>query len=54
VAEAVAAPASQAREDADELRLVGSFLRRPPAELRVGPLEVEAIRALVARLPLAA
>jgi DNA polymerase-3 subunit epsilon len=54
VAEAVAAPASHAPEDADELRLVGSFLRRPPAELRVGPLEVEAIRALVARLPLAA
>ena len=29
--------------DLDELLLVGSFLRRPPPELRVVPLEQEAI-----------
>jgi DNA polymerase III epsilon subunit family exonuclease len=38
----------------DELRLVASFLRRPPPELRVAPLDVVAIRALVEGLPLAA
>jgi DNA polymerase-3 subunit epsilon len=54
VADAAASTASRAPEDADELRLVGSFLRRPPPELRVAPLDVEAIRALVAGLPLAA
>jgi len=32
-------------EDTDELLLVGSFLRRPPAELRVVPLNAERILA---------
>ena len=41
-------------EDADELRLVASFLRRPPPELRLTRLEVDAICALVQGLPLAA
>jgi DNA polymerase-3 subunit epsilon len=54
LADAAASPASRAPEDADELRLVGSFLRRPPPELRVVPLRLEAIRAVVAGLPLAA
>jgi DNA polymerase III epsilon subunit family exonuclease len=35
VAEALAAPGSLAPEDADELLLVGSFLRKPPPELTV-------------------
>jgi hypothetical protein len=42
LAEARARPASLAPEDADELLLVGSFLRRPPPELtvlRLGDLE---------------
>lgn len=43
-----------AAEDTDELRLVGSFLRRPPPELQVGSLDVSAICALVDGLPLAA
>jgi len=47
VAEAEVATGSRAPEDADELRLVASFLRRPPPELRVAPLDGEAIRALV-------
>jgi DNA polymerase III subunit epsilon len=54
VADAAATAASHAPEDAEELRLVASFLRRPPPELRVVPLDVAAIGALVARLPLAA
>ena len=54
LADAAAAPSSRAPEDADELRLVGSFLRRPPPELRVVPLRLEAVRAVVAGLPLAA
>jgi DNA polymerase-3 subunit epsilon len=54
VADAVATPASCAPEDADELRVIGSFLRRPPPELRVASLELDEIGALVARLPLAA
>jgi hypothetical protein len=54
VAEAHRAALSRAPEDADELRLVASFLRRPPPELRVGPLEVDAICTLVGGLPLAA
>ena len=36
---------SLAPEDADELLLVGSFLRRPPPELRVAALSAEAILA---------
>jgi DNA polymerase-3 subunit epsilon len=54
LSDAAAAPASRAPEDADELRLVASFLRRPPPELRVAALELGAIRAAVAGLPLAA
>jgi DNA polymerase-3 subunit epsilon len=54
LAEADTAAGSRAPEDADELRLVASFLRRPPPELRVGALEPDAIRALVEGLPLAA
>jgi len=54
VAEARRATLSRAPEDADELRLVASFLRRPPPELRVCALEVDAICALVGGLPLAA
>jgi DNA polymerase-3 subunit epsilon len=54
VADALATPASLAPEDADELRLVASFIRRPPPELRVVSLSRDEIGALVARLPLAA
>ena len=54
VAEARRATLSRAPEDADELRLVASFLRRPPPELRVCALEVDAICTLVGGLPLAA
>jgi len=38
LAAALHAEPSLAAEDADELLLVGSFLRRPPPELRVVPL----------------
>ena len=54
LADAAAVPSSRAPEDADELRLLASFLRRPPPELRVVALELDAIRAAVAGLPLAA
>jgi DNA polymerase-3 subunit epsilon len=54
LADAASSPSSCAPEDADELRLVASFLRRPPPELTVVPLRLEAIRAAVAGLPLAA
>jgi DNA polymerase-3 subunit epsilon len=54
VADASRATDSRAAEDADELRLVASFLRRPPPELKVCALEVAAICALVDGLPLAA
>jgi len=54
VAEAEHASPSRAPEDADELRLVASFLRRPPPELTVVPLEVGAICAAAGRIPLAA
>ena len=54
VADAASSPSSCAPEDADELRLVASFLRRPPPELTVVPLRLGAIRAAVAGLPLAA
>jgi DNA polymerase III epsilon subunit family exonuclease len=37
--------------DVDALLVVGTFLRRPPPELRVAPLEVEAILRLAAALP---
>jgi DNA polymerase-3 subunit epsilon len=47
-------PPGNAAEDVDELRLVASFMRRPPPELRVAPLEVDAICSLVDGIPLAA
>jgi DNA polymerase III epsilon subunit family exonuclease len=37
--------------DLDELHLVGRFLRHPPAEMTIVPLEREAILAAVRRLP---
>jgi DNA polymerase-3 subunit epsilon len=54
VAEALRVSSSRAPEDADELRLVASFLRRPPPELRVGALEPAAVTRLADGLPLAA
>ena len=38
-------------EELDALLLVGTFLRRPPPELRVAPLEAESILRLAADLP---
>ena len=38
-------------EDVDELLLIGTFLRRPAPELRVAPLEADAILRLAAALP---
>jgi hypothetical protein len=38
LAAAALAAASVGPEDADELQLIGSFLRRPPPELEVLPL----------------
>jgi hypothetical protein len=54
VAEARRATLSRAPEDADELRLIATFLRRPPPELRLAPLDVASICALVDGIPLAA
>jgi excinuclease UvrABC nuclease subunit len=54
VADAARALVSRAPEDADELRLVASFLRRPPPELRVSGLDAPSISALVGGIPLAA
>ena len=45
LAAAARAEPSAAPEDTDELLLVGSFLRRPPPELRVVPLERDRILA---------
>lgn len=53
VAEAMRADVSTDPQDADALTLVGAFLRRPPPELRVVPLEADAILAAVARRPVA-
>jgi DNA polymerase III subunit epsilon len=50
-AAAAAAEPSLAPEDADELQLIGTFLRRPPPELRVAPLETEAILSRAEALP---
>ena len=47
VAEACRAEPSRDPQDADELGLVAMFLRRPPPELRVLPLETDAILAAV-------
>jgi DNA polymerase-3 subunit epsilon len=44
-------PAHLAAEDLDALLVVGTFLRRPPPELRVAPLEVDAIVRRAAALP---
>ena len=54
LAAAERASASAGPEDVDELRLVASFLRKPPPELRVAALERDAICALVDGIPLAA
>ena len=54
VAEARHVEVSIAPEDADELRLVASFLRRPPPELRVTALDPGSICATVDGIPLAA
>jgi DNA polymerase III epsilon subunit family exonuclease len=40
-----------AAEEVDELLLIGTFLRRPPPELRVAPLEADKILSLAAALP---
>jgi DNA polymerase III epsilon subunit family exonuclease len=47
------APAELQAEEIDELMLIGTFLRRPPPELRVAPLEAEAILRSAAALPAA-
>jgi DNA polymerase III subunit epsilon len=49
-----AATRTLAPEDADELLLVGAFLRRPPPELTVLPLDAARIAAACARLSAAA
>ena len=54
VAEAARADGAAGPEDVDALRLVASFLRKPPPELRVAALERDAICALVDGIPLAA
>jgi DNA polymerase III subunit epsilon len=45
------APDHLAAENLDALLVVGTFLRRPPPELRVAPLEADAILRLAAALP---
>jgi hypothetical protein len=47
----VETPEHLAAESLDELLLVGTFLRHPPPELRVAPLERDAILSLAAALP---
>jgi DNA polymerase III epsilon subunit family exonuclease len=47
VAEATRGGVSTGPQDTDELTLVGTFIRRPPPELRVVPLETDAILAAV-------
>ena len=54
VAEAGRTDGAAGPADVDELRLVASFLRKPPPELRVAALERDAICALVDGIPLAA
>jgi DNA polymerase-3 subunit epsilon len=46
-----APPCDLAPEEIDALLVVGTFLRRPPPELRVAPLEAEAILRRAAALP---
>jgi DNA polymerase III epsilon subunit family exonuclease len=47
----LAAAARPGPEQTDELLLIGTFLRRPPPELRVAPLQADAILRLAAALP---
>jgi excinuclease UvrABC nuclease subunit len=47
----LAAAALPGEEELDELLLISTFLRRPPPELRVAPLEAEQILKLAAALP---
>jgi len=54
VAEALRGPVSLAPEHAAELRVLAGFLRRPPPELRVTPLDPAAIAAAADGLPCAA
>jgi DNA polymerase III epsilon subunit family exonuclease len=51
IAEAEAAAPAQDADPVDELLLVGSFLRRPPPELKIVPLEAAAILAAVGEYP---
>jgi DNA polymerase III subunit epsilon len=44
-------PEHLAADEVDELLLIGTFLRRPPPELRVAPLEADKILSLAAALP---
>jgi hypothetical protein len=46
VAAARRADRSVAAADADELGVVGSFIRRPPPEVRILPLDAEAIASV--------
>ena len=48
---ALAATRAPGEEQLDELLLIGTFLRRPPPELRVAPLDAEEILRLAAALP---
>jgi DNA polymerase-3 subunit epsilon len=54
LAEAKRSSPSLAAEDADEVLTVTAFLRRPPPELRVIPLDADSIAAAVDGVPLAA
>jgi excinuclease UvrABC nuclease subunit len=54
IAEALRAEESLRPEHADELVVVGQLLRRPPPEVRVCPLEAEAIVRAAHGVPLAA
>jgi len=45
------APAELLAEEIDELLLIGTFLRRPPPELRVAPLDAHEILRSAAALP---
>ena len=47
----LAATEQPGAEEIDQLLLIGTFLRRPPPELRVAPLEADAILRLAAALP---
>jgi DNA polymerase III epsilon subunit family exonuclease len=47
------APTELQADEIDELLLIGTFLRRPPPELRVAPLDADAILRSAAALPAA-